>query len=396
MFAIAARRLGYRVHTFSPDDDTPTGQVADLEVTASYDDLDAVARSSPAAWRVGDVRVRERARRHGRGRSPQCAPVRPPGTCCTSTQHRVREKTFLAARAFPVTPFAAVEVAGRPRQRHSPASAAPAILKTASLGLRRQGAGPRSPTPQAAAAALGSDRQSAGRARSASSTSRARSRSSSARGSRRRVRRLTAPIAEHATATTSSTSRCAPARVSADDRPRGGRRSRARVLEALDVVGVLCVEFFVTRDGRLLVNELAPRPHNSGHLTIDACVTSQFEQQVRAVCGLPLGSTASCCARPRWPTCSATCGRDGEPDWAAALALPDVKLHLYGKVERAPGPQDGPPDGHRPDTGRRRGARPRSPARPHCPLIVDRPAMPQCGDGRLGQPALPESRALPE
>ena len=83
-------------------------------------------------------------------------------------------------------------------------------------------------------------------------------------------------------------------------------------MEELDVVGVLCVEFFLTRDGRLLVNELAPRPHNSGHLTFDACVTSQFEQQLRAVCGLPLGST-DCCGRRRWPTCSATCGSSGEP-----------------------------------------------------------------------------------
>ena len=99
----------------------------------------------------------------------------------------------------------------------------------------------------------------------------------------------------------------------------GGRRRSVRrdriaraVLEALDVVGVLCVEFFQTGDGRLLVNELAPRPHNSGHLTIDACVTSQFEQQLRAVCGLPLGSTRHC-GPPRWRTCWAICGRTANP-----------------------------------------------------------------------------------
>jgi 5-(carboxyamino)imidazole ribonucleotide synthase len=96
------------------------------------------------------------------------------------------------------------------------------------------------------------------------------------------------------------------------------------------------VEFFLTREGDLLVNEVAPRPHNSGHLTIDACVTSQFEQQLRSVCGLPLGSTEM----PR-PAAMANLLGDvwsqGEPDWQAALSLPDVKLHLYGKLEPRPG-----------------------------------------------------------
>jgi 5-(carboxyamino)imidazole ribonucleotide synthase len=103
-----------------------------------------------------------------------------------------------------------------------------------------------------------------------------------------------------------------------------------RVMEALDYVGLLCVEFFVARDGRLLVNEIAPRPHNSGHLTFDACRTSQFEQQLRAICGLPLGSPEML-----QPAAMANLLGDlwehGEPNWAAALAYPDIKLHLYGK-----------------------------------------------------------------
>jgi 5-(carboxyamino)imidazole ribonucleotide synthase len=115
------------------------------------------------------------------------------------------------------------------------------------------------------------------------------------------------------------------------------------VLEALGVVGVLCVEFFVEPGGRLLINELAPRPHNSGHLTFDASVTSQFEQQLRAVCGLPLGSTEM--LRPAamanllgdlWGA-STLHHHNGEPDWLAACSLPEVKLHLYGKLEPRPG-----------------------------------------------------------
>ena len=107
-------------------------------------------------------------------------------------------------------------------------------------------------------------------------------------------------------------------------------------MEALDFTGILCVEFFVARDGRLMANELAPRPHNSGHLTFDACRTSQFEQQLRAICGLPLGSPELL-----QPAAMANLLGDlwsgGEPSWEAALALPDVKLHLYGKLTPRPG-----------------------------------------------------------
>ncbi len=108
------------------------------------------------------------------------------------------------------------------------------------------------------------------------------------------------------------------------------------MLEKLDVVGVLCVEFFVGRDGKLMINELAPRPHNSGHFSFDACVTSQFEQQLRAVCGLPLGSTEQ--MRPAvMANLLGDLWANGEPDWAAALAMRNVKLHLYGKMEPRPG-----------------------------------------------------------
>jgi len=127
----------------------------------------------------------------------------------------------------------------------------------------------------------------------------------------------------------------APARVPTELANEAVEMTRC-VLEKLGVVGVLCVEFFVTRDGNLLINELAPRPHSSGHLTVDACVTSQFEQQLRAVCGLRLGSTEM-----HRPAAMANLLGDlwanGEPDWTAVSAFPDVKLHLYGKLEPRPG-----------------------------------------------------------
>jgi 5-(carboxyamino)imidazole ribonucleotide synthase len=109
-----------------------------------------------------------------------------------------------------------------------------------------------------------------------------------------------------------------------------------RLMEALDVVGVLCVEFFLTATGDLLINEIAPRPHNSGHLSIEGCVTSQFEQQLRAVCGLPLGDTST--IRPvAMANLLGDLWRKGEPDWTAVLQDARVKLHLYGKKEARPG-----------------------------------------------------------
>jgi 5-(carboxyamino)imidazole ribonucleotide synthase len=113
---------------------------------------------------------------------------------------------------------------------------------------------------------------------------------------------------------------------------RAARTLAGQIAERLGLVGLLAVEMFLLPEGKLLVNELAPRPHNSGHYSFDASVTSQFEQQLRAVCGLPLGSTES--LRPAaMANLLGDLWANGEPDWAAALSVPDVKLHLYGKAE---------------------------------------------------------------
>ncbi len=127
----------------------------------------------------------------------------------------------------------------------------------------------------------------------------------------------------------------APARVPESVTREAVEIARA-VLEKLEVVGVLCVEFFVGKDGRLLINELAPRPHNSGHFTFDANLTSQFEQQLRTVCLLPLGDVTQ--FRPAaMANLLGDLWENADPDWSAALATPDVKLHLYGKLTPRPG-----------------------------------------------------------
>ena len=127
----------------------------------------------------------------------------------------------------------------------------------------------------------------------------------------------------------------APANVSAQVAESAIEITRG-ILETLEVVGVLCVEFFLTERGELIVNEMAPRPHNSGHFSFDASLTSQFEQQLRAVCALPLGSTEL--LRPAaMANLLGDLWSNGEPDWAAALQFPEVKLHLYGKSSALPG-----------------------------------------------------------
>src|SRR5204862_376707 len=193
--------MGYFVHVYSPDTDTPTGQVADVEVTGSYDDLDAVRAFASGV----DVVTFE-------------------------------FENVSAAAADAAAEFVPVRPAGR-------------VLHVA------------------------------------------------------------------------------------QDRLRAIARA---IVEALDCVGVLCVEFFLTRDGRLLVNEIAPRPHNSAHLTFDASVTSQFEQQARAACGLPLGSTEL--LRPAaMANLLGDLWGNGTPDWGAVCRFETAKLHLYGKPTARPG-----------------------------------------------------------
>jgi 5-(carboxyamino)imidazole ribonucleotide synthase len=333
MFAIAARRMGYRIHTFSPQTDTPTGQVADVEIKAHYDDLAAVRGFA------SDVDVVtfefENVPAATAQAAAECAPVRPGGSVLHITQNRLREKTFLRDHGFPVTPFKAVSSLEDLKAGLNEFGC-PSVLKTAGFGYDGKGQTKITGVGQAETALASAGDQEmileswvdfacelsiiGARGIDGSFTDWGAIRND------HRNHILDVSIA--------------PAGLPPEIAREAIAIARA-TLEQLDVVGVLCVEFFLTAGGRLLINELAPRPHNSGHLTFDACVTSQFEQQLRAICGLPLGSTEL--LRPAamanllgdlWP---AVRGEAGEPDWAAALAIPNVKLHLYGKLEPKPG-----------------------------------------------------------
>ena len=327
MFAIAARQMGYRVATLSPDDDTPTGQLADREVNAAYDDLDAVrdfARNvAVVTFEFENVPAATAAA------AAAFAPVRPGGDVLHVTQHRLREKGFLVRHGFPVAPHRAVrsvdELAAAIAQL-----GCPAVLKTAGWGYDGKGQVIIRSAGEAAAAwaALATDEAVLeGFVDFAKEVSVVAARGGD--GSFAHWGVIENDHHHHILDTS-----CSPAAV--DGRTAAEAVAIAEgVLEQLGVVGVLCVEFFVARDGSLMVNELAPRPHNSGHLTVDASVTSQFEQQVRAVAGLPLGST-----RLLRPAAMANLLGDawahGVPNWPAAVGG-DVKLHLYGKADARPG-----------------------------------------------------------
>ncbi len=328
MFAIEARKMGYRVHTFSPESDTPTGHISDLETTASYDDLEKVrefARSVDVVTfefeNVPSATVEAAA---------EFVQVHPKGEILHTTQNRLREKTFLAANGFPVAPFRHIRTLD---DLHSGASelGTPAVLKTAGFGYDGKGqskiAAP-SEVDAAYAAMNGNDSILEAFVDFGKEVSVV-----CARGQNGEFKHFGVIENEHANHILDIS--FAPAVVS-DSTFSLAVEIAESVIEIMGYVGTLCVEFFVLSDGDLIVNELAPRPHNSGHLTFDACVTSQFEQQLRAVCGLPLGSTEF-----YRPAAMANLLGDvwlgGEPNWAAATAFPGIKLHLYGKSDPRPG-----------------------------------------------------------
>jgi 5-(carboxyamino)imidazole ribonucleotide synthase len=328
MFAIAARRLGYRIHVFCPEADSPAAPVADRTFVAPYDDLEQVR----AFARSVDV-VTFEFENVPSATSDACAewvPVRPDGKVLHITQQRLREKGFLRDHGFPVTPFRAIH-----SQEDLETAACdlglPGVLKTASFGYDGKGQRTiRSTTelPEAFAGLGGAEGIYEAFVDFAQEVS--------VVGARTLDGEFAAfPVFEnvhrhHILDVTVSPARIPPALETA------ARELSRGILEALDVIGLLTVELFVTRDGRLIVNELAPRTHNSGHLTLDACITCQFEQQVRAVCGLPLGSTEQ-----KNPAAMANLLGDvwthGEPRWAQALSNPRLKLHLYGKASARPG-----------------------------------------------------------
>lgn len=325
MFAIAARRMGYRVHVLSPDDDTPTGQVADLEIAADYEDFDAVAQFAQSVSVVSfefenvssaSIEVVQ-----------QYVPVRPGARVLHTTQNRTREKNFLREAGLPVTDFHVLRNPADVARIADQTLAFPAVLKTSAWGYDGKGQVVVRQPDQLAQAWEDLDADEAVLEKFVDFQLEL-----SVVGARGLDGSFVAypPIVNAHANHILDVSIC-PGPLD----PQVARQAveiAREVFERLDVVGVLCVEFFLGPQNELLINELAPRPHNSGHLTIDAHVTCQFEQQVRAVCGLPLGST-----HQHRPAAMANLLGDlwqkSPPNWEAACQDPELKLHLYGKRE---------------------------------------------------------------
>ncbi|GAA4252763.1 5-(carboxyamino)imidazole ribonucleotide synthase [Azospirillum formosense] len=325
MTALAAARLGYKTHVYAPGSEgSPCAQVAAAVTSAGWDDLDALeafARSVDVVtleWENVPVAVVEHLGRF--------TPVHPGGQVLSVAQDRVEEKSFVNALGIGTAPWRAARSADEVVK--AVAEIGPrCILKSTRLGYDGKGQARIEPgsDPAEAWAAIGSD---AGIVEGFVSFTCEVS-VIVARGLDGRMAAYPAVENRHKDGILDKT--IAPARVPAETAAEAERVAR-RIAEALDLVGVLAVEMFVTPDGGVLVNEMAPRPHNSGHWTMDACHSCQFEQLVRAVCGLPLGSVE----RVADAEMENLIGADADR-WPALMAEPGARLHLYGKAESRPG-----------------------------------------------------------
>ena len=331
MFCMAAQSMGYKVAVLDPGDESPAGSVADLHIRRDYLDpqgLEELARLCQGVTTEFE-NVPAKALEFLAG---HCL-VSPLAASVAVAQDRIREKQFIAAAGIAVAPHAVVRHASD-LEAVDPALF-PAILKVARLGYDGKGQARVKSVDEArqAHAAFGDvpcvlEKMLALKSEISVVVARARDASVT-----------TWPVAENEHKGGILDTSIVPARVSAVLAD-AAREAALALAGALDYVGILCVEFFVLEGDVLVVNEIAPRPHNSGHYSIDACVTSQFEQQARVLAGLPLGDT-----RQHTPAVMLNILGDGwtgshaaqAPHWERVLALGQAKLHLYGKSQARPG-----------------------------------------------------------
>jgi 5-(carboxyamino)imidazole ribonucleotide synthase len=327
MFTMAAQQMGYRVVVLDPGLHSPAADVAHEHIRADYADpvgLDRLARACAAV-----TTEFENVPAEALGFLARRCRVSPTAESVAVAQDRIHEKEFLSGAGFPVAPFVVVRDGA---ELASPGAAGlyPGILKVSRFGYDGKGQ-----------ASVGSPAEALEAWRSLGSEPCVLERRLPlatevsvvvARDFAGQV--VTFPVAENQHCHGILDVSIVPARVP-EALVAEARRTGVAVAEALDYRGVLCVEMFVLEDGRLLVNEIAPRPHNSGHYTLDACVTSQFEQQVRVLAGLPLGDPGLHCPAVMVNLLGDLWAR-GEPNWRLVLEHPRAKLHLYGKREARP------------------------------------------------------------
>ena len=331
-FVVAAHELGYKVAVLDPDPHSPAGRIADEHLVAAYDEPDALDRLGQMCAAV--TTEFENVPADTLAYLSKFVPVRPGAEAVAICQNRSAEKGFLKLHGFPHAPYA--DIRGEDDVRNANAGLFPGILKVARFGYDGKGQARVKDRDEALVAfqhfkgepcvleqMLPLDYEVS---------------VVLARDETGKVQCF--PTAENSHRHGILDVSIAPARASGC--LRGNAEEIAEgIAQKMGYVGTLGVEFFVVH-GQLHVNEMAPRPHNSGHYTIDACVTNQFEQQVRALCGLPLGDARAHSAAVMVNLLGDIWYRDDahharEPDWAGLLAVPNLKLHLYGKHHPRPG-----------------------------------------------------------
>lgn len=329
-FVTAAHELGYQVWVLDPDANSPAGQIAERHFCVAYDDYAALDEF--AAGCAAITTEFENVPADTLDYLAKFVPVRPSAAAVAICQNRIAEKSFLRDNGLPHGPFAAIRSEDDLRQ--APAALFPAILKVARFGYDGKG--------QATVHNLEEALIAFGRFKGEACVLEQRLSLDYevsvvlARDEQGGVQCFPTGENQHTNGILDVS--IVPARASACVRS-DAEEVAARIAEKLGYIGTMGVEFFISR-GQLIVNEMAPRPHNSGHYTIDACVTDQFEQQVRALCGLPLGEARAHSAAVM-VNLLGDLWYEGdtyrEPDWLKLHAMPNLKLHLYGKHHARPG-----------------------------------------------------------
>ena len=325
MFCVAARTLGYRVVVLDPDEGSPAGRIADEHIKADYLDeaaLDLLASHCDAVTTEFENVPAESLRYLAKSTQ-----VSPSADALEIAQNRHHEKQYALKAGLNPAPYHFIE-SEADIDKAITAIGVPAILKSATLGYDGKGQAVISSAEELITAFEAMNKVACVLEKKIDlalevSVIVARNAQGEA---------VSYPIAENQHSGGILHISAVPARIEASLADKARQQALA-LAESLDYVGILAVEFFISGDGELIFNEMAPRPHNSGHYTKDACVTSQFEQQARMMCGLKPGDT-----RLTSPVVMVNMLGDlWDPDWASLLAHPEIKLHLYGKTEARPG-----------------------------------------------------------
>ena len=327
MFTLAAHSMGYRVTVLDPDPLSPAGAIADVHLKAAYQDREALQQLADTCVAV-TTEFENVPADSLRWLASHCT-VRPAGDAVAVAQDRIREKAFVRSCGLEVAPYAVIEKAAD--FENVDAQLFPGILKRARFGYDGKGQARVDDAAEARRAFLEMGAESCVLEQRVAlkceiSAVVARGADGAGRGF---------PVAENRHRNGILDVSIVPARV-APELAQRAEQWALKIAEKLQYCGVLAVEFFATESGALLVNEMAPRPHNSGHYTIDACATSQFEQQVRTLCGLPLGDTRLL-APVVMVNLLGEAWQHGQPRWERVFNVPEAKLHLYGKHEARTG-----------------------------------------------------------